>query len=102
MAVAHKGDGDLCSHFHIEPAETAQHMIHVEEINQIEQLDNYRLHWNALLPQTRNATFFQSLDWLTVYWNHYGEDQHLRVLVVLDDEKVLGILPMVVRRESTK
>jgi CelD/BcsL family acetyltransferase involved in cellulose biosynthesis len=102
MAVAHKGDGDLCSHFHIEPAETAQHMIHVEEINQIEQLDNYRLHWNALLPQTRNATFFQSLDWLTVYWDHYGEDQHLRVLVVLDDEKVLGILPMVVRRESSK
>jgi len=78
-------------------------MLNVEEINRIEQLENYRLHWNALLPQTRNATFFQSLDWLAVYWKHYGEDQHLRVLVVFDDDaKPLGILPLVVRREATK
>ena len=53
-------------------------MIHVEEINDLEQLAGRRLLWNALLPQTRGATFFQSLDWLEVYWRHFGAGQRLR------------------------
>jgi len=77
-------------------------MIHVEEINHIEQLQPFRLHWNAMLPQTRNATFFQSLDWLKIYWKHFGAGQRLRVLVVSSDDKPLGILPLVVRREVTR
>jgi CelD/BcsL family acetyltransferase involved in cellulose biosynthesis len=77
-------------------------MIHVEEIRDIEQLAGVRLLWNALLPQTRGATFFQSLDWLEVYWRHFAADQQLRVLVVRADDQPVGILPLVVRSESTR
>ena len=77
-------------------------MIHVEEINQIEQLAGERLLWNALWPQTPNASFFQSLDWLEIYWRHFSAGQRLRVLVVRADEQPLGILPLVVRSESTR
>lgn len=77
-------------------------MMHVEEINDIDELGSHRLFWNLLLPQTRNATFFQSLDWLEVYWKHYGGGQRLRVLVVCCDRRPVGILPLVVRSESTR
>ncbi len=77
-------------------------MIHVEEVNDIDELAGYRLLWNSLLPQTRQATFFQSLDWLEVYWKHFGGDQRLRVLIVSRDGEPLGILPLVVRTESTR
>lgn len=75
-------------------------MMHVEEINDIQELAGYRLLWKSLLPQTPGATFFQSLDWLEVYWNHFGEGQKLRVLLVSRDGRPLGIVPLVVRTES--
>ena len=77
-------------------------MICVEEINDLEQLACRRLLWNALLPQTPGATFFQSFDWLEVYWRHFGAGQRLRVLVVRADGQPLGILPLVVQRERTR
>lgn len=77
-------------------------MIRVEEVNNICQLASYRLPWNWLLPQTPGATFFQSLDWLEVYWKHFGDGQRLRVLVVYRDREPLGILPLAVRTESTR
>jgi CelD/BcsL family acetyltransferase involved in cellulose biosynthesis len=77
-------------------------MIHVREINDIRQLDAYRLTWNALLAETPGASFFHSLDWLETYWRHYGEGQRLRVLVVSSEDRPLGILPLVVRTEPTR
>ena len=56
-------------------------MIHVEEINNHRELAASRLLWNSLLPQTRNATFFQSFDWLEIYWKHFGPSQRLRLLM---------------------
>jgi CelD/BcsL family acetyltransferase involved in cellulose biosynthesis len=75
-------------------------MNRVTEINHIEQLDRYRSVWNALLEQTPLATFFQSLDWLKVYWRHFGQSQRLRVLVVESGGRPLGIVPLVVRTEQ--
>ena len=58
-------------------------MFRVEEINSIDQLAGLRLNWQWLLGQTRGATFFQSLDWLEVYWKHFGKGQRLRALSCL-------------------
>ena len=78
-------------------------MSRVVEINQIEELSSYRLVWNSLFPRTRNATFFQTIDWLETYWKHYGEDQKLRVLIVYCDENTpVGILPLCVRKDKYK
>lgn len=77
-------------------------MSSVQEINSIEELAGYRLLWNSLLAETREASFFQSLDWLEVYWRHFGADQKLRVLIVSSGGKPIGILPLVVRKDSTR
>ena len=74
----------------------------VLEINDPDALASYRLLWNALLPQTPGATFFQSVDWLQTYWRHFGRGQKLRVLVVFAAGEPAGILPLVVRTETTR
>lgn len=74
----------------------------VEEINRVEELSAYRDAWDALLWRTSGASFFHTLAWLEAYWKHYGADQKLRVLVRLDGQRVKGIVPLVVRRESTR
>ncbi len=73
-------------------------MIDIEEINDIDELCGRRAVWDGLLEQTCGASFFQSLDWLRVYWKHYGAGQKLRAIVVSSSDGPLGILPLVVRR----
>lgn len=73
----------------------------VTEINRLEDLVQYQMLWNALLPKTRNASFFQSLEWFCCYWRHFGGQQRMRVMVVSACNQAVGILPLVIRRERT-
>jgi CelD/BcsL family acetyltransferase involved in cellulose biosynthesis len=74
----------------------------VIEINDWDELSQYRLLWNSLLPQTRGATFFQSFEWFETYWRHFGDRQRLRVLIISADDRPIGILPLVVLTEQTR
>jgi len=77
-------------------------MTYVEEINRIEDLAAYRPLWHRLLAETEGASFFHTLEWLEIYWKHFGADQKLRTLIVHAGQRPIGILPLVVRREATK
>jgi CelD/BcsL family acetyltransferase involved in cellulose biosynthesis len=77
-------------------------MANVLEINRIEQLSEYRHAWWELLCDTPGGSFFQSLEWLEVYWRHFGEGQKLRVLVVVEAGEPVGIVPLVVRCDKTR
>jgi CelD/BcsL family acetyltransferase involved in cellulose biosynthesis len=74
-------------------------MVEIVEVNDIEELSQYRMLWNSLFPATPNATFFLTIDWLETYWRHFGHDQKLRVLIVLASGEPIGILPLCVRSE---
>jgi hypothetical protein len=73
----------------------------VVEVNEIEALADYRLLWNALLWQTPEASFFRSLDWLSIHWKHFvaagAASSRLRTLIVYAGSRPIGILPLVVR-----
>jgi CelD/BcsL family acetyltransferase involved in cellulose biosynthesis len=77
-------------------------MLRVSEINCIDQLAQFRPEWQELLRRTPGASFFQSLEWLEVYWRHFGQRQKLRLLVMYVDDRPAGILPLVVERERSK
>jgi len=70
----------------------------VREIEDPAELVEIAPAWDALLERTSGATFFHSRQWLEVYWKHFGAGRRLRVLVVHDDDRPVGILPLVVRR----
>jgi CelD/BcsL family acetyltransferase involved in cellulose biosynthesis len=77
-------------------------MARVVEINNLDRLCGYRGHWNWLLSNTREATFFQTFDWLETYLRHHANRVRLRVLLVSGCDGPIGILPLVVVRESTR
>jgi CelD/BcsL family acetyltransferase involved in cellulose biosynthesis len=72
------------------------------EINDIDQLSLYQDDWQSLLATTSGADFFRTLDWLQVYWRHYGQGQQLRTLIVRDGAATIGILPLVVKQYHTR
>src|SRR4051794_37265615 len=75
-------------------------MVEIVEINDIEELAQYRMLWNSLFPGTADATFFHTFDWLDTYWRHFGHDQKLRVLIAYSAGDAFGILPLCVRTET--
>lgn len=77
-------------------------LAHVTEINDLEELDRLGLVWKCLLAETRQASFFQSLEWLRTWWRHWGQHQRLRVFVARSAGRYLGILPLAVRTEWTR
>ncbi len=77
-------------------------MSQVIEINEITELQHYRMHWSLLLGQTKSASFFHSLEWLEAYWQHFGAEQELKVLVVLSGGRPIGFLPLTIRSEKTR
>lgn len=74
----------------------------VVEVNEIDQLESHRGEWTRLLAATPSACFFQSLEWLSIYWRHFGRDQRLRTLLVYDGDQLIGILPLAIKGRSTK
>ncbi len=77
-------------------------MSRVIEINRPEQLETYRVVWQALFGETPRATLFQTLDWLLAYWQAFGGQQQLKVLVVTARNTPIGILPLTVVQEPTR
>jgi hypothetical protein len=77
-------------------------MLQVVEINAIEHLEAIRLRWTSLHYETTDASFFHTLDGLNVYWRHFRHGQRLRVLLIHRDGTIIGILPLVLRREMTE
>ncbi len=77
-------------------------MPEVLKFHEIDRLAPFRQAWAELLQHTPGGCFFQSLEWLEIYWRHFGQGQKLRVLVVLDQDRTTGILPLVLRTEPTR
>ena len=69
----------------------------VDEIDDPAELTELVPMWDELLARTPGASFLHSLDWLEVYWKHFGAGKRLRALVVREGHGVSGILPLVVR-----
>jgi len=74
----------------------------VRQLDRLDELEPLRPAWDRLLKQTPGATFFQSFDWLSALWRHFGREQRFRVLVVFDRGEVEGIVPLVVRCEQSR
>ncbi|PQO35354.1 GNAT family N-acetyltransferase [Blastopirellula marina] len=77
-------------------------MLRVVEINEIEALATIRANWRKLWLETPYASFFHTLDWLRIYWRHFGRDQRLRVLIVLEGDQMVGVVPLTVVTETTR
>jgi CelD/BcsL family acetyltransferase involved in cellulose biosynthesis len=72
-------------------------MITVREINDPAELPDLRQTWDELHARTPEASFLHSWAWFAIYWKHFGAGKGLRVLVVEDGGRAIGIVPLLVR-----
>jgi len=72
----------------------------IREINDPAQLSELAIVWDRLHRRTKGATFFQTLEWLTITLRYFKREQKLRVLVISEGDEPVGIVPFTVRMEK--
>jgi CelD/BcsL family acetyltransferase involved in cellulose biosynthesis len=65
----------------------------IEEVNDIEGFRALKETWNNLLSQCPDNNIFLTWEWLFHWWRHYGGDKKLRILLIRESDKIIGIAP---------
>ncbi len=77
-------------------------MITVVEHNQIDAINAIRDDWHKLLAESPRASFLHTPEWLEAYWKFFAADQQLKILVVQENQNIIGIVPLILCPLSTK
>lgn len=73
----------------------------LNEITTYDEFINLQGPWNAVLKKSNNDCIFLTWEWLKTWWDVFGHDKELRVVVgYLSDNSLAGIAPMMVRKEA--
>jgi CelD/BcsL family acetyltransferase involved in cellulose biosynthesis len=71
----------------------------VRVVRDVHELPSLRPEWTELHRRTPHANFFQSFDWFALYWEYFGSEQQLHVILVEDaNGEPIGILPLTIAK----
>jgi CelD/BcsL family acetyltransferase involved in cellulose biosynthesis len=65
----------------------------IKEINSYSEFIDSKEAWQDLLSRCDHSVF-STWDWLTVWWKHFGKNKRLLILKAEDNERILGIAPL--------
>src|ERR1700733_3309832 len=84
------------------PVALAVAMITVSEYNDAAGIAEIRELWRELWWKTPRASFFQSIEWFETSLRRRTVKERVRVLVVAAAGRPIGIVPLVIKRVSTR
>jgi CelD/BcsL family acetyltransferase involved in cellulose biosynthesis len=68
----------------------------VREFNNVQRISELIPAWEDLLSSCPEATIFSTWEWLSSWWNAYGANRKLMLLVIPDSEgKLLALAPLI-------
>jgi CelD/BcsL family acetyltransferase involved in cellulose biosynthesis len=73
---------------------------HMTSIINIVQFASMQLEWNSLLEQSLNPSFFLSYEWISSWWQIFGEGCTLFIIEVRDEAgALLAIAPLCIQQQ---
>lgn len=64
------------------------------------ELDDLSSVWNELLVQSEVNHIHSGFEWLSTWWKYFGEGKELFVVLVKDDDEIIGIAPLMIHNVS--
>lgn len=71
-------------------------MIEIVEVNSFEQLSEYGQQWNTLLQNSDTNVVFLTYEYCRSWWEVYGQNSELLVLLAKKDSEIVGIAPLAI------
>ena len=65
----------------------------IEEVTDVKEFRQLRESWNTLLRESCDNNIFLTWEWLYIWWQHYGSDKKLRIFLIKEHDKIIGIAP---------
>lgn len=72
-------------------------MITVNKITTRDELDRLEPVWNRLLAESAANSITLTWEWLVTWWDVFGADRELNILVASDGQEIIGIAPLLKR-----
>jgi CelD/BcsL family acetyltransferase involved in cellulose biosynthesis len=66
----------------------------IEPVTDVETFRSLRETWNNLLQESGDNNIFLTWEWLFTWWQHFGNDKKLRIFLIKDSDKIIGIAPL--------
>jgi hypothetical protein len=73
----------------------------VDEVNDIDTFRLLKDSWSELLQQSPDNDIFLTWEWLYYWWKYYGNDKKLRILLIKEGDKLVGIAPFMQSKYKT-
>jgi len=72
----------------------AREPLAVQCLTRLDELRRLRGEWDDLLRETESASIFQTWEWVTTWFEHFGSDRDIFVLTVRDGQgRLVGLAP---------
>lgn len=71
----------------------------IEDVAAFAQLESF---WNPMVVQSSSNTCHSTFEWLFTWWQHFGADRHLLLLVAYEQGMPVGLAPLYVGNGTTE
>lgn len=69
------------------------------KVTEVDDFESIRNVWDQILKENRfGNNVFLTVDWLSTWWKHFGAQRKLLLLKVEEDNKILGIAPLMLSK----
>ncbi len=66
----------------------------IREINNVDEFKSIRGTWDDLLSKDTDKNIFLTWEWLFEWWEHFGDNKKLKILMIEDRGDTIGIMPL--------
>lgn len=77
-------------------------MLHVEKITDAQGLARLQGEWAVLMEAAKDATIFQTHEWVSAWWESFGVGHDLFILMVREENRTLGVVPLMIEPSFRK
>ncbi len=74
-------------------------MLTISKIDSFDELLSLEKEWNSLLDRTTTNKSFLRFEWICNWWRLFGSNKQLFILLVKEDDKPIGIAPLMISHE---
>lgn len=73
-------------------------MMKIREVTSTKEFNALKDKWTELLKKSSNDNIFLTHEWLNTWWKYFGEGKELKIILVEENDKLVGIAPLMLTK----
>lgn len=74
--------------------------LNVTRASTLAECERFSGQWNDLVQQSTAHHIFATFEWIRCWWEVFGKEKQMYVMVIRDHEKIIGIAPLMISKRG--